>query len=338
MIARLLFAQFLVFFLFSCGDSKEPVEIEKEDEDSSANSLSLTGPDAPRLPGDSQTKGDWAGSKFAYQRQFREVFENVEVLREIPPGAGPEYEIKRDENDSGLVPVSKGRLRYAQDGMPFDGKIYRHYLSGELEFYARYEDGFRRGRAYWWNKEGNLTKVAQGWGYDYEEVEFEEHQDNPHSQLDPELRRLSPSAGDSSLFSGTIAEWEKWSTINTDKQTLDLSTGEFLNGSVRIFDEDGYLQSRRSYKEGRLDGKFANYHRNGVQAQSIVYENGVKNGAETWWGENGFKSHETHYLMGNLHGKTYSWNEKGHLVSEVEYADGKPLYPVKEFSREGVEQ
>ena len=25
--------------------------------------------------------------------------------------------------------------------MPFDGKIYRHYLS-ELEFYARYEDGF----------------------------------------------------------------------------------------------------------------------------------------------------------------------------------------------------
>ena len=72
--------------------------------------------------------------------------------------------------------------------------------------------------------------------------------------------------------------------------------------------------------------------------QSIVYENGVKNGAETWWGENGFKSHETHYLMGNLHGKTYSWNEKGHLISEVEYADGKPLYPVKEFSREGVEQ
>ena len=78
--------------------------------------------DAPKLKLDSITQNSFIGNHFTYKRVF-ESFENIEIPR-LPPPAGPEYIVKRDENDSGLIPVNKGRLRLRKDNTPYSGKVF----------------------------------------------------------------------------------------------------------------------------------------------------------------------------------------------------------------------
>ena len=60
------------------------------------------------------SKDGWVGNVYDYRGDFIEVFEDHEILERSPPGAGPEYKVKRDENDTGLIPVNIGRLRNPQ--------------------------------------------------------------------------------------------------------------------------------------------------------------------------------------------------------------------------------
>ena len=48
---------------------------------------------------------------------------------------------------------------------------------------------------------------------------------------------------------------------------LPFPVGVYLTGEVKIFSEDGDLQTIRRYKEGLLDVEMATYHPNGTHSQ-----------------------------------------------------------------------
>ena len=320
-------------FLFSCGDSNVPNPVPKENgENNDQIPMRLEVADAPSLPKKVISKDGWVGSAYDYRGDFEEVFEDHEILRTPPPGAGPEYKVKRDENDTGLIPVNMGRLRNRKDNSPYSGKIFQHFLSGELEHFANYEDGFRRGTAYWWRKDGNLTKVSEGWGYDYKEISITEELENPIAQITQQMTNIDPSVAGTAIFVGFQNEWEDWSEVNSDGITFSLSSGVYLTGEVKIFSEDGDLQTIRRYKEGLLDGEMATYHPNGTQAQSVIYKEGKKHGQEIWWQDNGYKSYSANHVGGKLHGKTFNWDDKGYLISQSEFDMGNPMRPTEEVT------
>ena len=341
-IMKDIFTLILVFFFVaSCGTQEEDTSPpDKMNKISDVENKNIRTSDAPSLPSDTLFDNAFVGNTFSYKRTFSENFENIEIPRLPPPGAGPEYKIKRNANDSGLVPVSKGRLRFKNDNQPFSGKVFRHFLSGQLEHFSVYENGFRVGNAYWWNLEGNLKKISQGWGFDHQELEIlplsddpsDKQTENPIDQLSETMKRLNPELAESSLFGGLQSEWEEWFTVNSDGITISLHNGENLTGEVKIYSDDGNLNLIRRYKDGLLEGELASYHANGIQSQSVQYKEGIKNGEEIWWQDNGFKSYSASYLDGNLHGKTYNWDENGFLVSEVEFDHGKPLRPINGVS------
>ena len=317
------------FLLSSCEPITETAsEDEREKKPPKNDTITrITKPDAPKLKKDLIPRNSFIGNRFTYERVFWEVFENIEIPRLPPPGAGPEYIVKRDENDSGLIPVSKGRLRLRNDNSPYSGKVFRHYISGELEHYSSYQNGFRTGKAYWWEKDGNLSKISMGWGFDYSELSLEEVTENPIRELESEMRKYSDIDADSAIFCGTLDEWKTWSTVNSDGIRFSLHNGENLNGEIKIFTSDGFLQSVRKYTDGLLDGEFCNYFTNGIQSQLINYRNGLKEGKEIWWSENGFKSYSANYTNGKLDGKVFSWDENGYLVSETEFIQGNEVRP-----------
>ena len=320
-------------FLLSCGDSNVPNPVPKENgENNDQIPMRLEVADAPSLPKKVISKDGWIGTVYDYWGDFVEVFEDHEILRTPPPGAGPEYKVKRDENDTGLIPVNMGRLRNRKDNSPYSGKIFQHFLSGELEHFANYEDGFRRGTAYWWRKDGNLTKVSEGWGYDYKEISITEELENPIAQTTQQMTNIDPSVAGTAIFVGFQNEWEDWSAVNSDGITFSLSSGVYLTGEVKIFSEDGDLQTIRRYKDGLLDGEMATYHPNGKQAQSVQYKAGKRHGKEIWWQDNGYKSYSANHVAGKLHGKTFNWDDKGYLVSQSEFDMGNPVRPTEKVS------
>ena len=331
------FAQAISFLfsilLLSCGDSNDHIPAPKDTgENNDPISTRLEVADAPSLPKKIISKDGWVGSVYDYKGDFIEVFEDREIARTPPPGAGPEYKVKRDENDTGLIPLNMGRLRNRNDNSPYTGKVYQHFLSGELEHFANYQDGFRKGIAYWWKKDGNLTKASEGWGYDYKEISITEELENPIAQITQQMTNIDPSVAGTAIFVGFQNEWEDWSAVNSDGITFSLSSGVYLTGEVKIFSEDGDLQTIRRYKDGLLDGEMATYHPNGKQAQSVQYKAGKRHGKEIWWQDNGYKSYSANHVAGKLHGKTFNWDDKGYLVSQSEFDMGNPVRPTEKVS------
>lgn len=329
---RLIFALIGMSLLVTSCDSNSDIPVSDSDQDDVTNEHQphsrILKADAPQLEAEIIHPSGFVGNIFSYRRTFIETDENIEIPRTPPLGAGPEYILKRDENDSGLIPVSKRRLRLRKDNSPYSGKIYLHFLSGEIEHFSLYKNGFRQGKAYWWKKDGNLSKVSEGWGFDYKEIELEEVSENPVYDLQSEMRQLFPSNIYSATFSGTYETWRKWSTVNSDGITICLENGENLQGDVRIYSSDGFLKDIKRFNNGLLDGESASFHSNGVQATSIKYRNGVKDGKETWWSDKGLKTYSANYLDGKLHGSICSWNERGFLISEAKYIDGNPVRPT----------
>ena len=90
--------------------------------------------DAPKLEDEIIHPSGFVGNIFSYRRILLKPMKTSKY-RTAPIGAGPEYILKRDENDSGLIPVSKRRLRLRKDNSPYSGKIYLNYLSGEIEHF-----------------------------------------------------------------------------------------------------------------------------------------------------------------------------------------------------------
>lgn len=339
----LLFSFWTLLLFSSCDWSSDHSNPETREENTIPEFNSkhrIVEADAPNLEQDKIYKDGFVGNKFTYKRVFAEVFEDIEVPRLPPPGSGPEYVVKKDENDSGLIPVNMGRLRVKSDGTPFSGKVFRHFISGELEHHSSYEDGFRVGVAYWWRKDGSISKVSRGWGYNYKEIPLDQIAENPIRVLASEMRKISTIPSDSAIFCGIKKDWDSWSAVNAEGIIFSLHNGESLNGEVKIFTNDGYLNTIKNYKNGLLDGVIATFHPNGVQSQSINYRKGLKHGMETWWSDNGFKSYSANHINGKLDGKAYSWDDRGYLVSEIEFDQGKTLRPSTDTSSKptGVQQ
>ena len=106
-------------------------------------------------------------------------------------------------------------------------------------------------------------------------------QKNPIRELESEMRKYSDIDADSAIFCGTLDEWKTWSTVNSDGIRFSLHNGENLNGEIKIYTSDGFLESVRQYKDGLLDGEYSSYHTNGIQSRSINYSKGLKDGKKS---------------------------------------------------------
>ena len=141
---RLIFVLIGVYLLLTSCDSNSDISVSDSAQDDVTNEHQphsrILKADAPQLETEIIQPSGFVGNIFSYRRTFIETDENIEIPRTPPVGAGPEYILKRDENDSGLIPVSKRRLRLRKDNSPYSGKIYLHYLSGEIEHFSFYKN------------------------------------------------------------------------------------------------------------------------------------------------------------------------------------------------------
>lgn len=313
----------LLVFLWSCGDDQNSPENTGTADIQSEGVPVQKGPSAPVLPKPPSPTKKWTGNTFQYPQVFTESFEIVEVARQVPAGADPDYSVKRDASDPGTDPVEFFRLLKKEDGMPYSGEILRHFLSGKLEHYSKYRDGFRVGKAYWWDETGLSIKAIPG-RFDSPEPS------NPYEVYSKLLGSIDVSQSEAFIFSGTQSDWKEWAWETTEIGSDQLykyqrETGLHLNGQVRLFSAEGALKSILTYENGFLEGEKKDYHESGVQSILCEFKAGVKDGKETWWSESGFKTMEAHHKAGKLDGLNTTWDNEGKILSQLRYENGEAV-------------
>lgn len=293
-------------------------------------------PSAPLRTDEPSPSSQWVGNSAYYAATFEELMEVVErektiiVQIAIPDTDGVEVEAaSRNEEKVVLEPVNLMRLYVRVGTLPFTGSVTRLYLSGSPEFYATFENGFRTGIAYWWNADGKLLQVVKGWGGDEEELDVNAIADDPLSQITQKLAAREPDPN-KPIFRGTQDGFDDWNNYDADGKLVDGSTGEVVSGQIKLYGEDGKLESETSYLDGQMHGASNSYHTNGVQSIKTLFSRGEKTGTETWWSDNGMKSYEVNYSNGKINGLETIWDEAGAILSQNRYQEGELVETVYE--------
>lgn len=72
---------------------------------------------------------------------------------------------------------------------------------------------------------------------------------------------------------------------------------------------------------GLLEGNVYLFHRNGLLARKLHYQDGKRDGTEYLWSEHGILIMEANFLLGNPIGISRVWSAEGRLMQEIFYND-----------------
>ncbi|WP_338946227.1 toxin-antitoxin system YwqK family antitoxin [Fusobacterium canifelinum] len=92
-------------------------------------------------------------------------------------------------------------------------------------------------------------------------------------------------------------------------------------GIVEKYSEDGILQERREYKNGKADGISKFFYPDGKLSSETTYKNGKRNGLEKAYQENGKLEYEIKYKDGQPDGNMKFYDENGNLVADAPYVE-----------------
>ena len=110
--------------------------------------------------------------------------------------------------------------------------------------------------------------------------------------------------------------------IEEDGLVYHPDTKELYSGDVFKNYLGGKTQYEGSYKDGKQDGLYTEWHENGQKWIEATYKDGELI-EETWYYENGQKKREVSYKDGKEEGLWTEWHENGQKWIEATYKDGE---------------
>ena len=89
---------------------------------------------------------------------------------------------------------------------------------------------------------------------------------------------------------------------------------EKLDGTSRVWSEDGTLLSVSEYSNGRPHGKWRTFHPNEKLMHASTYFHGQKHGYERWYYENGQLKSEQNFNYGKVETEIIRWDIDGTIL------------------------
>jgi len=83
------------------------------------------------------------------------------------------------------------------------------------------------------------------------------------------------------------------------------------------------IKLKVNYKDGKEDGKWTEWHKNGQKKREGNFKDGKKDGKWTWWFESSWKKCEGEYKDGLEVGNWIWWDENGKKIFEGGHKAGK---------------
>lgn len=94
------------------------------------------------------------------------------------------------------------------------------------------------------------------------------------------------------------------------------------HGPARTWYDDGQLHTEAWWREGKRDGPFVEYHRNGRKAREGTYRADAKVGTWTVWYEDGGLEERGEWADDRPHGAATTWHRGGKKRSEGRFCLG----------------
>jgi len=169
--------------------------------------------------------------------------------------------------------------------LPFTGKAFAYFPSGDIQTIIEYKDGLPNGEIKSWYKkdikkvEGFVDKGKKTgvWKLYYE--------------------------------SGNL---KKQSTFKDDSE----------NGEEIFWFENGKLEKKGSYINGKLNGKYEWYFENAQKKQEGFFVNGKEDSTWREWFENGNAKMVGHFTHFEKNGNWTWWDETGKITASKNYKNG----------------
>lgn len=112
--------------------------------------------------------------------------------------------------------------------------------------------------------------------------------------------------------------------------------GAFVDhGPWTLWYENGQMQAKGEYVDGKLDGVYQEWHENGQLRARGTYSKAIKEDVFTLWDLQGAKTHEWHYAANRQHGTRTIWYPSGSKKSRVEFVDGRMHGKLVEWDEKG---
>lgn len=196
--------------------------------------------------------------------------------------------VKENFPKSDTVWFERGVLKFSDDSIVSHGPHKEYYSSGELYVQGEFDHGKAVGSWTYHHPNGKVAKeVAYKAGRPEGEVKVYNEQGNLVS-------RRSYVAG---LRDGV---WETYS------------------------DDSEQKLREESYKNGKADGAFRTWFKNGQLRQEMTFADGKLEGVATEWTQVGDKRAEVSFKNGLKDGMSRLWQSDGKVV-EQNFAEGKPV-------------
>ncbi|NME68418.1 toxin-antitoxin system YwqK family antitoxin [Flammeovirga aprica] len=233
---------------------------------------------------------------------------------------------------------------YYKDGV-LHGTFQEFYENGQPHFIAHYKNGSQEGAYTSYYVEGMKKTEAQFKNNEMVDV-MKKYYQSGELQIKNDIKK------------GT---WKEFYPTG-EKKSVSQMSGEKKNGLTEVFDIEGNLVQKGTYKEGVIDGIFYTYFpaSNTVKKQSqfiegklegeskefyetgkikeiIPFENNKEHGLRKAYYPSGVLMAEEKLIEGKVTGNYKNYYENGQLKAEMITAMGKDRKGVfREFSEEGV--
>ena len=130
--------------------------------------------------------------------------------------------------------------------------------------------------------------------------------------------------------------------VNRNQANIKLKNGVLyiketpFSGIVNTFYADGNIKAKAAYDQGKREGFFWGWYRNGKQWFKRSYIKGLKAGIHKGWHENGARMFEYHFNnKGVYNGAVKDWFANGALAKHFNFVGGKEAGSQKMWDLKG---
>jgi antitoxin component YwqK of YwqJK toxin-antitoxin module len=107
------------------------------------------------------------------------------------------------------------------------------------------------------------------------------------------------------------------------------------HGPALLWYEPGAIHKESSWRDGRLDGPYVEYFREGGRASAGRHRQGERDGTWTWWYPDGRQEEVVGYDRGRREGPFRQWWRNGNLRTEGRFCAGQQCGEWTTWSEQG---
>ena len=109
----------------------------------------------------------------------------------------------------------------------------------------------------------------------------------------------------------------------TMKVAFYLEVQSVIDGEWSCWHDNGKMESKGIYKDGKREGEWIFWHNNGQMESKGIYKDGYLKGEWIYWYDNGQMESKGTYKDGKGEGEWIFWCDNGKMISKGKYKDGK---------------